>query len=85
MKQSLRRYEHAIIVWRNCVHIQFVTQVDARRFPTLYNYSYSGVGEGGAGGATASPLLKVGGHCPPTLGHSCTLKDFFMQYVTQPQ
>ena len=36
----------------------------------------SGVGEGGAGGATAPPpLLKVGGgHCPPTLGHDCTLK-----------
>ena len=28
----------------------------------------------GAGGATAPPLLKVGGHCPPTLGHDCTLK-----------
>ena len=32
----------------------------------------SGVGEGGAGGATAPPLLKVGGgggggHCPPLL------------------
>ena len=25
----------------------------------------SGVGEGGAGGATAPQLLKVGGHCPP--------------------
>ena len=48
---------------------------------------YSGVGEGGAGGATAPPLLKVGGgggHCPPTLGHPKIKrrKDFFMQYVS---
>ena len=34
----------------------------------------SGVGEGGAGGATVPPLLKVGGTAPPTLGHDCTLK-----------
>ena len=38
------------------------------------NEAVHGVGEGGAGGATAPPLLKVGGHCPPTLGHDCTLK-----------
>ena len=36
----------------------------------------SGVGEGGAGGATSPSLLKVGGHCPPHsyLGHDWTLK-----------
>ena len=51
----------------------------------------SGVGEGGAGGATAPlpppPTFESRGavpHCPPTLGHGCTIKrrkDFFMQYV----
>ena len=37
-----------------------------------YAYHTSGVGEGGAGGATTPQLLKVGGGT--ALGHDCTLK-----------
>ena len=40
---------------------------------------------GGAGGATAPPLLKVGAVPPPLFGHVCTLnerKGLLIQYVS---